>query len=363
MKKAISIIMAMALVLVMAIPTFASDMTISTDVPFEHSVTVTYNEGGYVLVNGKVCPNGTQFNINRFGEIDLGAVFKNGYHLDTIKINNADVTDQYANGNLKIVGINEDILVKFAFEKCSDDVNDKCGKVDVEGAVFLGEKTVKNATLSFDFGSVTAKTDADGRYYVEDIADGKHLVTISKDGKVLANTSFVIVREDVKEPTLATASDGTQVVIVPLNAEKIYLDFHILDNNNDGKPDIDPDDTNPGDPKNPSFKDPDGTHGGATGDGRPDGGKPDGTPGGSTDGGSNGKPESEPKDEDGDGVIITIGGPVVPTPDTPIPDTFVEVFDSPIIMGSLMGLSLFFIVLIIFKRKKDEEDEREVIVE
>ena len=360
MKKTLSIIMAMAMVLVMAIPSFASDMTISTDVPYEHSVTIVYNEGGYVLINGKICPDGTQFNINRFGEIDLGVVFKNGYHLDNIKINGTDVTDQYVNGNLKIDGINTDILVKVTFEKCSDDANDKCGKVDIEGTVFIGKKAVKNATLSFDFGSATAKTDADGRYYIEDIADGKHLVTISKDGKVLANTSFVVVRKDVKEPTLTTASDGTQVVIIPLDAEKIYLDFHILDNNNDGKPDINPDDTNPGDPKNPDFKDPDGD---LAGDGGSDSGKPDGDSNGSTDGGANGKPGSKPNDDDGDGVIITIGGPVKPTPDTPIPDTFVDVFNSPIMMGSLMGLSLFFIILIIFIRKKDEEEEREIIVE
>lgn len=341
MKKAISIIMALAMVFAMAITSFASNTTISTVVPDEHTVTVVYNDGGYVLVNGKLCPDGTQFKINRFGEIDLGAVLKNGYHLDTIEINGTDVTNQYIDGNLKITDINTDILVKFAFEKCSDDANDKCGKVDIEGAVYFGDKELKGATLSFDFGSVTAKTNADGRYSVEDIADGKHLVQISKDGEVLANTSFVIVRADVDEPELTTASDGTQVVIIPLDADKIYLDFYILDNNNDGKPDIDPDDTDPGDPDNPDFEDPDGN---------PDD-KP--TP----------KPETDPKDEDKDGVIITIGGPVNPTPIIPIPDTFVEAFENPVIMGSVMGLSLFFFILIIFKRKKDEEDEREIIAE
>ena len=102
MKKALSIILVLAMVLVMAIPSFASNTTISTVVPDEHTVTVVYNDGGYVLVNGKLCPDGTQFKINRFGEIDLGAVFKNGYHLDTIEINGTDVTEQYIDGNLKI---------------------------------------------------------------------------------------------------------------------------------------------------------------------------------------------------------------------------------------------------------------------
>lgn len=356
MKKAISIIMALVMVFVMAIPSFASNTTISTVVPDEHTVTVVYNEGGYVLVNGKLCPDGTQFKINRFGGIDLGAVFKNGYHLDTIEINGTDVTDQYVNGNLEIKNINTDILVEFTFEKCSDDANDKCGKVDIEGTVYFGDKELKGATLSFDFGSVTAKTNADGRYYVEDIADGKHLVQISKDGEVLANTSFVIVRADVDEPELTTASDGVQVVIIPMDAEKIYLDFHILDNNNDGKPDVDPDDTDPGDPDNPDFEDPDGDP-----DDIPDGSNPDDdTPGSTPDGDD---PSKDPDDEDEDGVIITIGGPVKPTPIIPIPDTFVELFENPLVLGSMMVLSLFFFIILIFKRKKDEEEEREVIVE
>lgn len=341
MKKALSIIMALAMVLVMAIPSFASNTTISTIVPDEHTVTVVYNEGGYVLVNGKLCPDGTQFKINRFGEIDLGAVFQNGYHLDNIELNGTDVTEQYIDGNLKITDINTNILVEFAFKKCSDDSNDKCGKVDIEGAVYLGDIALKGATLSFDFGSVTAKTNADGRYSVEDIANGKHLVQISKDGEVLANTSFVIVRADVEEVAFSTASDGTQVVVIPADADKIYLDFHILDNNKDGKPDVNPDDTDPGNPDNPDFQDPDGN--------------PDDTP--------SSKPETDSDDKDKDGVVVTIGGPVKPTPITPIPDTFVEVFENPIVMCSLMGLSVFFFILIIFKRKKDEEDEREIVVE
>ena len=344
MKKVISIIITLTMMIVMVVPAFAKNTTISTIVPDEHTVTVVYNDGGYVLINGKLCSGGTQFKINRFGEIDLGVVLKNGYHLDNININDTDVTNQYVNGNLEIKNINIDILVKVTFEKCADDVNDKCGKVDIEGTVYFGNEKLKDASLSFDFDSVTAKTDNDGRYFVKDIADGKHLVQISKDSKVLANTSFVIVRADVDEPELTTASDGTQVVIIPLDEEKIYLDFHILDNNNDGQPDIDPDYTDPGDPNNPEFKDPDGYQSDIFDDNHV----------------GNGLGGTDTKDKDG--VIITIGGPVELTPSIPIPDTFVEVFEHPVILGLIMVLSLFFFILIFFKCKKVEEDN-EIIVE
>lgn len=376
MKKAISIITALAMMLVMAVSAFAGNTVISTSVPFEHSVTVVHNDGGYVLINGKLCPDGTQFNINRFGEIDLGVIYENGYHLESIEVNGADVTEQFVSGNLKIANIVNDIFVKVTFEKCSSDPDDKCGQVDMEGTVYLGEKELKGAELSFDFGNVTAKTDADGRYFVKDIADGKHLVTISKDGEVLANTAFVIERADVDKVTLTTASDGTQIVLIPVDAEKIYLDFNIVDNDENGIPDKDPDDTDPGDPNVPEFKDPDGVPDDddkdTDGDGTPD--KDD------DDDDNDGIPDSKDPDKDGDGhiddydgtpdgdndndgVIITIGGPKKDVPIIPIPDTFVEIFENPIVMCSLMGLSLFFFILIIFKRKKDEEDEREVIVE
>lgn len=348
MKKAISIIMAIAMVVVMAVPAFASGMQLSTSVPYEHSVTINYNDGGYVLVNGKLCPDNTQFNINRFGEIDLGIVFRNGYHLGSISVNGMDITDQFVSGNLKIADIVNDVCVNIVFEKCSDDPNDKCGKVDMEGTVYLGKKEVKGAELSFDFGSATAKTDSDGRYYVKDISDGKHVVEISKDGEVLAHTTFVIERADVTEPTLTTASDGTQVILIPQDADKIYLDFNIADNDGNDVPDKDPDETDPGNPDNPSFEDPDGDPDIPSQDVTPDDGEDDEI---ATDG-----------DEDNDGVIITIGSPKKDVPTLPIPDTFVKFFENPIVIGSLMVLSLFFIILIIFKRKKDEEDERELVV-
>lgn len=377
MKKALSIIVALAMVLVMAVPSFAGNTVISTSVPYEHSVTVTYNDGGYVLVNGKLCPDDTQFNINRFGEIDLGVICENGYHLESVEVNGADVTEQFVSGNLKITNIVNDIFVEVTFEKCSSDPDDKCGKVDIEGTVYLGDKKLTGAELSFDFGSATAKTDKDGRYSVKDISDGKHIVTISKDDEVLANTSFVIERADVEKVTLTTASDGTQVLLVPVDAEKVYLDFNIADNDKNGIPDKDPDDTDPGDPENPDFQDPDGNPD-ITPDPDDDG---DGVPDSEDDDDDNdGIPDSKDPDSDGDGhiddydgtpdgdddndgVVITIGGPKKDVPIIPIPDTFVEFFENPIILCSLMGLSLFFFIIIIFKRKKDEEDEREIIVE
>lgn len=397
------------MLLAMAIPGFATQ--ISTSVPFEHNVTINYNDGGFVLVNGKICADGAQFKIDRFGEIDLGVYLENGYHLESITVNGVDVTDEYVNGNLKISDIVTDTYIDVTFEKCSDDPDDRCKKTDMEGTVYLGDKELKGADMSFDFGSATVTTDNDGRYKVDDISEGRHFVTISKDGEVLANTSFVItITDEVDEVTLTEASDGTQVVLVPEGTEIIYLDFHIVDNDGNGIPDKDPDETDPGDPENPDPVDPDGDKDNDDddipdeedpdddNDGIPDeedpdddddgipdeddpdhpdrdtddDGEPDAT---DPDDDNDGIPDEEDpdddndghiddydggdKDKDDDGVIIEIGGPKKPVSIPDIPNTLAEFFQNPVAMGTVMALSLFLFIIILFKRKKDDEEEEE----
>ena len=382
MKKALSIVVALVMMFAMCVPSFATKLT--TDIPYEHTVTVTYNEGGRVLLEGRVCPNGAQIKINRFGEIDLSVVLENGYHLEKVTVNGVDVTDKYADGNLKITNITADVYVNFTFEKCSDDPNDSCEKVAMEGTVYLGKEELPGAEMSFDFGSATTSTDKDGDYYIKDISEGRHIVTISKDGEVLAHITFVIEFADVKEVTLRTAADGTQVVQVPYGTDIIYLDFYIIDSDNDGIPDVDdpdsPDRDTDGDGI-PDREDPDDDNDGLPdgeqdwddndGDGIPDSEDPDDD--------NDGIPDEEDPDADGDGYhddydgsdegdldndggIIDIDkpGPIVPGID--IPNTSAEriVNYGFFIFG--FGFIFFFIILLLFKRKKDEEEDEIVEV-
>ncbi len=301
MKKTLSIVVALVMMFAMCVPSFATKLT--TDVPYEHTLTVTYNEGGKVLLEGRVCPNGAQIKIDRFGEIDLSAILENGYHLEKVTVNGVDVTDRYVDGNIRITNITTDVHVNFVFEKCSDDPNDKCGSVAMKGTVYLGEEELPGAEMSFDFGSTTVKTDANGKYYVENISEGRHIVTISKDGKTLAHITFVIEFADVDEVTLRTAIDGTQVVQVPYGTEKIYLDFYIIDRDGDGIPDQDPSITDPnnpnidpdGDPDKPDiYPDPDDDNDGILDEDDPD--HPN------YDGDDDGIPDNKDPDDDNDGI-------------------------------------------------------------
>lgn len=404
MKKVISIVVAIAMMLVMCVPAFGMELT--TDVPYEHSVTITYNEGGQILVEGRACPNNAQFNIDRFGEIDLSVILESGYHLESVTVNGVDVTQYYKDGNVRLSNITEDVRINFTFEKCSDDPNDQCGKVSMEGTVYLGDEKLAGAELSFDFGSAKTSTDRAGRYEIDDISEGRHIVTISKDGKILAHITFVIEYANVEEVTVKTAVDGTQVVQAPYGTNEIYLDFYIIDSDGDGIPDLDPDITDPNNPNIdpdgdndcdndgiPDVEDPDDDNDGIPdvddpdddNDGIPDSEEPDHP---EYDNDSDGIPDREDPDDDNDGIpdeedpdadgdgyhddydgsdkgdldndggIIDIGKPDQIIPGVDIPNTSVEIITSPVLWGLIMGISLFFIILLIFKRKKDEEEEQ-----
>lgn len=302
-------------------------MTISTSVPSEHKIKIEYNDGGYVMINGKLCPSGTVITVDRFGGIDLDVICGKGHHIGKITVNGEDVTDLFNNGTLKLENVYDDIYVEFVFDECASDPNDNCFKTDMEGNVYLGDQKVDNAEMIFDFGEYTAKTDEDGRYFVEDMSEGHHTVTVIKDGKKLGSCEFTIIEsDDVSEVTVVTLPDGTQIVYVPRGTDKIYLDFVIADEDGDGIPDVDPDLTDPTIP--------------------PEGGY------GST-------------EKDNTGMHIVVGSPKKEEKPSAgivdkIPNLGVLVYTHPEILIGAMAVSMLVILLIIliFKRKKDESKEQ-----
>lgn len=302
------------------------NMQIFTEVPSEHKITVSYNDGGFVLIGGKLCPNGTEIPVDRFGEIDLDVICKKGYHIGKILMNGEDVTDKFADGTLTVENVVNDVCVEFFFEECAKTPDDKCVTFDAEGNVYLGKEKLGNADLYIDFGSYTAKTDKDGRYYIDDISEGRHIVSISKDGKKLGTCEFVIsVCDDIDEVVIIKMPNGTQNVLVPRGEEKIYLDFTIADENGDGIPDVDPDETDPAIPPEDGFK-------------------PD--------------PDAPPRDG---GVEISVGEPKKEV-DPIIPPTLAALMQHPVLMVSVMLTSLFFVFFLIWKRKKDDDEEEQQTV-
>lgn len=256
MKKAFSAILCVLLCFALQFGVFADDMELKTVVPAQHEITVTYNEGGYVLYEDELVPSGTTIVVARHGEIDLEIICSADAHLETVTVNDVDVTDEMVYGQLPLTDVYTDLDVVFSFDDCAEDTSpqpaddDPCHRIALAGGVYSGRnKTpLPEAKLIFDFGELEATADGDGQYAIPVIKDGRHRVEIQNvSGTVVGQDAFVIeIRPELTEITVETLADGTQLVLVPEGTELAYLDFIV---NADGSVTV-----VPGTPPNPDEK-------------------------------------------------------------------------------------------------------------
>ncbi len=241
MKKACSVIMCLILVLTMQFAVFAEDVNLKTVVPDSHEITVTFNDGGYVLHSGRQMESGDKIIVNRFDSVTLEIIAKPDAHLEAVYVNGEDVTSQMKYGSLTLENVSTDIDVNFVFCECDDPSidDDPCNRMALSGNVYKGEDKMPKAKLQFDFGELEATADKDGAYKLDEIKDGRHTVSIyDKDGVLTGEQGFVIeVSDTAAEVTVVKLDDGTRLVTVPKNTSELKLDFIV---NDDGSIDIVP---------------------------------------------------------------------------------------------------------------------------
>ncbi|MGN0520779.1 MAG: hypothetical protein ACI4LB_08580 [Candidatus Fimenecus sp.] len=247
MKKACSAVLCVLLCFALQLGAFAESMELKTIVPDQHEITISYNEGGYVLYEDEVVPSGTTIVVPRHGEVDLEIICGAESHLKSVTVNGEDVTEEMTYGRLPLTDVYTDLNIVFAFEDCAGEgtapgdpsagdpdtpppaADDPCHRMALQGGVYSGDKNtpLPEASLTFDFGELETVADENGRYALPVIKDGRHSVEITTaDGEVVGRESFVIdVRTNVTETTVETLEDGTQLVIVPEGSERVYLDF------------------------------------------------------------------------------------------------------------------------------------------
>lgn len=262
MKKACSAMLCVLLCFALQFGAFAESMELRTVVPDQHEITITYNEGGYVLYEDEVVPSGTTIVVPRHGEINLEIICGEDSHLESVTINDEDVTDQMVYGELPLENVYTDLNIVFGFEDCDHGEpapgdpdtppEDPCYRMALQGGVYSGDKDtpLPDAKLILDFGELEVTADGDGQYAIPVIKDGRHRVTIeNENGETVGQDKFVIdVRADATEITVETLADGTQIVVVPEGTELVYLDFIV---NADGSVTV-----VPGEPETPPEETP-----------------------------------------------------------------------------------------------------------
>lgn len=317
MKKACSVIMCLILVLTMQFAVFAENVNLSTIVPDSHEITVTFNEGGYVLHSGRRMTSGDKIIVNRFDGVTLDIIAKPDAHLESVFVNGEDVTAQVVNGQLKLENVVTDVDINFVFIECNDPsiTDDPCVRMSLRGKVYKGEDEMPSAKLEFDFGEFEAKADKKGVYKLDEIKDGRHTVSIyDKDENLAGEQAFVIsVSDTATEVSVVTLDDGTRIVTVPKDTSELWLNFVV---NADGSIDIIPS--------------------------GPDGEEPTPTP--------TPDPEPTPKPDKDKGDIIK-DHPIISKTGALIKENLVATF-----VLALDGLFILFFILW-RKKRKDKEDE------
>lgn len=246
MKKACSVLLSVLLIFTMQLCVFAEageigKTQLKTVVPNTHEITVTYNDGGYVLKDGNLIASGAKFAVDRFDSLSLGAVAKLDSHLERVTVNGKDYTDKLQYGMLRFDSVTTDMNIVFTFKKCfgptepttnpGGDHEDPCVRMGMKGNVYRGKNLFPGAKLDIDLGEIKAETGKDGAYSVDVIKDGFHVVTITdENGEVAGKTTFsVSVSDTATETTVIKLDDGSQIAVVPKGTNTLWLDFVVND--------------------------------------------------------------------------------------------------------------------------------------
>lgn len=236
MKKAYSLLLCVLLCALLPVCSFADDtVQLRTVVPAEHEITVSYNNGGYVLYRGEKIESGTKLTVPRHDVLALDVLCAADAHLQSVTVNGKDATALMQYGRLTLPSVSTDVYIAFDFAPCSPDnpepeYQDPCVRLSLSGGVYV--ETVKNpligALLTFDY-DLSAETGKNGKYSISAIKDGRHLVTIrDADGKTVGKEVFVIAASDeVQTPTVERLTDGTQILRVPADAKSAEVDFFV----------------------------------------------------------------------------------------------------------------------------------------
>ena len=270
MKKACSVLLSVLLIFTMQLCVFAEageigKTQLKTVVPSTHEITVTYNDGGYVLKDGNLIASGAKFAVDRFDSLSLGAVAKLDSHLERVTVNGKDYTDKLQYGMLRFDSVATDMNIVFTFKKCfgptepttnptepteptrpteptaptdpsgttnpGGDHEDPCVRMGMKGNVYRGKNLFPGAKLDIDLGEIKAEAGKDGAYSVDVIKDGFHVVAITdENGEVAGKTTFsVSVSDTATETTVIKLDDGSQIAVVPKGTNTLWLDFVVND--------------------------------------------------------------------------------------------------------------------------------------
>ena len=207
MKKITALLTFFLLLFSMCVTALADGVSISTQVPDFHTVTVKAEEG-QVIVDGQVCKNSVQ--IERQKEQAWWIVPDAGKVLSALYYNGEDVTAQVKAGVFTAPALVRDAMLEAVFTDAPDSSQEET--FDISGTVIDKDgNPVPGATV--DIGGQTGITDENGNFTVEDVPAGTHTVTVTDgDGNVTGIGEITITEPGSGSLTVATDENGNPVI-------------------------------------------------------------------------------------------------------------------------------------------------------
>ncbi len=209
------------------LPIFA--VTVGTLVPENHTVHITYNDGGDVLsVFDKIIKSGSFITLKRFTKHEYIIRNNPGYEIEKLIYNGTDVTNNISGGRFLAPEIICDSNLIVEFKKT------EIVKPDHYYSIFLtinsDGKPLPNADVEFSNLKEKVKTDKNGKLRINDVPVGKNNITIWVEGKSVAYAEFFIISEHVTDESYEIFTDGSFTFKIDNEKRFIILELELKDN-------------------------------------------------------------------------------------------------------------------------------------
>ena len=191
-----------------------TNTAISVTVPDSHTITVTA-ENARVFYEGV---SGEEFIVERLSEPRLLIRAESGKVIESVMLNDVDVTAFLHGGYLDLDAVYEDKVITVTTE---DEPVARDETYTVKGKVTLNGQPLTKVDLELRSTLKTTKTDGSGNFVFTDVEPGKHSLTALKDGKVIGYLSFELKKDSKSDVVLL--EDGTYTVSVDQNGAGVEL--------------------------------------------------------------------------------------------------------------------------------------------
>lgn len=200
------------------LPVKAGEITLTAEVPKEHTVTVE-SDGGRVVADGVVLEESGK--VDRHEEQVYWILPDTGKVLKSLTYNGTDVTDQVKNGVFKAPGMIRGAALRAVYEDVPPAPDNR---LYTFSGTLLDDEGNPISGVTVDMGGKTGVTDENGTFELSDVPSGVHTVVITgADGEIIGHGEIRIAAARGTALELAEDEEGNQVISPGNATETIRL--------------------------------------------------------------------------------------------------------------------------------------------